>query len=562
VTSTISKSTYHVCERLTEAVLCFAVVFNPWVFGTTQRWAIWLMNIAGYVLGGLLAMKWLVRLTTGYCPARWPPSPQQSSATRSRWLTGAMAVLTTLFLGYVLAGAINARAVFHVDRLDFEYFACIPWLPRSYDRSATWFQFWEYLGLACVFWATRDWLGGMAPEELEAYERAPRASASTAPGVSRHHRHHPLTPTLSPSDGEREDHRPSLVFPLAPAEGERAGERGNRWYCSDAPAAPARTWMHAASGERMPVRLRRLLLVLCLTGSLAAVEGIVQRLAGSNKLLFLVQPRFNQEAEAEFGPYAYRTNAAEYFNLLWPVCAGLAFLTVQAASRDRQEGRRRRGNAHRWLAAGAALMGAGPLIASSRGGSIIAAGMLPAVLVVMLTIPRGVTIGSKVGLGLLFAAAIQVAFVFGWDALEQRFEEDSLSEMSGRVAIYRQAQGVAKDHPLFGSGAGTFASLYWLYRTDPDAEWCAYLHNDWLEARITLGWIGFSLLLVLLAVPFAHWFLGSGVPLPGLLGVLICLAMAGCLVHARFDFPFRVHSVATVFLLYCSVLSCSGSARK
>jgi hypothetical protein len=100
------------------------------------------------------------------------------------------------------------------------------------------------------------------------------------------------------------------------------------------------------------------------------------------------------------------------------------------------------------------------------------------------------------------------------------------------------------------------------YRTDPDTEWCAFLHNDWLESRITLGWIGLALLLTLLAGTFAHWFLGSGVPLPGRLAALVWLAMVGCLVHARFDFPFRVHSVATVFLLYCSVLSCSSRDQK
>jgi hypothetical protein len=500
-----AASACHFCERLTEATLCFAVVFNPWVFGTTQEWAIWVMNIAGYVLGGLLATKWLVRLATGYCPARWPQSHRQSSSTGSRWLIAAMAAMTILFLGYVLAGAINARAVFHVERLDFDYFECVPWLPHSYDRSATWFAFWEYLGLACAFWAARDWLCGMAPEELEADERAARARASTA---------------------------------------------------------PTRSSRHGVGGGRMPVRLRRLLLVLCLTGTLAGLEGIVQRLAGSNKLLFLVQPRFNQETEGQFGPYANRNNAAEYFNLLWPVCAGLAFLSAQAANRDRREGLRKSGVAHRWLAAGAVLMGACPVISSSRGGSLIALGMLPVALVVMLAIPRRVSTGGKIGLGLLFAAAIQVAVVFGWDALEQRFEDVFADDLGGRLAAYKNAEGMARDYPLFGSGAGSFASLYYLYRTNPDTEWCAYLHNDWLECRITLGWIGFALLLALLAGAFVHWFLGPGVPLPGLLAALVWLAMAGCLLHARFDFPFRVHSVATVFLLYCSVLSCSSRAQK
>ena len=36
----------------------------------------------------------------------------------------------------------------------------------------------------------------------------------------------PLTPTLSPSAGAREDRRQYVDFPLAPAEGERVGVRG------------------------------------------------------------------------------------------------------------------------------------------------------------------------------------------------------------------------------------------------------------------------------------------------------------------------------------------------
>ena len=38
----------------------------------------------------------------------------------------------------------------------------------------------------------------------------------------------------------------------------------------------------------------------------------------------------------------------------------------------------------------------------------------------------------------------------------------------------------------------------------------------------------------------------------------ILLAMAGCLVHARWDLPFKVYSITLLFLLYCSVLLCLG----
>ena len=86
----------------------------------------------------------------------------------------------------------------------------------------------------------------------------------------------------------------------------------------------------------VPDRLRGLLWVMAVNGGLLALEGIVQRLEGSGNLLFLLKPRINQAAEAQFGPYAYRGNAAAYFNLLWPVCLGF-WWTLQ---RSREGGRR------------------------------------------------------------------------------------------------------------------------------------------------------------------------------------------------------------------------------
>jgi len=37
--------------------------------------------------------------------------------------------------------------------------------------------------------------------------------------------------------------------------------------------------------------------------------------------------------------------------------------------------------------------------------------------------------------------------------------------------------------------------------------------------------------------------------------VLTWLALAGCLVHARFDFPFQVHSILFLFVVLGTILS-------
>ena len=41
------------------------------------------------------------------------------------------------------------------------------------------------------------------------------------------------------------------------------------------------------------------------------------------------------------------------------------------------------------------------------------------------------------------------------------------------------------------------------------------------------------------------------------------LALAGCLVHARFDFPLQIHSILFLFLLIAAMLAALGTmARK
>src|SRR5919108_1610382 len=62
---------YRTCDRLTEGLIYFGVVFAPWAFGTTEQWSIRIMNSVAYILGALLLLKWIIRWRTGYSPARW-----------------------------------------------------------------------------------------------------------------------------------------------------------------------------------------------------------------------------------------------------------------------------------------------------------------------------------------------------------------------------------------------------------------------------------------------------------------------------------------------------------
>ena len=73
--------------------------------------------------------------------------------------------------------------------------------------------------------------------------------------------------------------------------------------------------------------------------------------------------------------------------------------------------------------------------------------------------------------------------------------------------------------------------------------WPEQLHNDWLETRITFGWLGTALLLAALACMFLRWFVPGGIRGGRRFVVLIWLSLAGCLIEALYDFPFQIHSI-------------------
>ncbi len=485
---------YRVCDDLSGVLIFPMIIFSPWAFGTTQPWSIWIMNFMGYALGLLLLTKLFIREVKGYPALRWENfSARSGTYLRHRhppthFLTRALAGLTLAVLAYCLASVLNASATYNSETRLFEYRHNVDWLPHSFDSHRTWFTFGSYLGLACSFWAIRDWLSGMTSDEARA------------------------------AHGRTKNNSGKPVMSL-------------------------------------PSRLRWLLWLVCVNGALLGVEAIVQRASGSGKLLFLVQPVVNPESEAQFGPYAYRSNAAQYFNLLWPLCLGF-WWTLQRAGGHRL-------NAHHLLLLCAAIMAACPIISTSRGGALVTAGIL-ILAVIFLTMTkdfasvarvkdRQARWGTAMMLGLFFAVAVMLGWYFGWDSLAPRMEQIQAGYQK-RVEMYDAARPMAKDYPLFGTGPGTFATVFQLYRFSNSTYWPEQLHNDWLETQITFGWLGLLLLLAALACVALRWFAPGGIREGRRFVILAWLGLAGCLVHALFDFPFQIHSILFLFLMICAIL--------
>lgn len=491
---------YRVCEELTEPLIYFMVVVGPWAFGTTQSWSIWLMSEAGYLLGLLLAGKLAIRWLKGYHPPRWDDGKGrevQSPETESRGQWGMTASGLTAILAWLTVAILGYCLISALNaRATFHRDE----LSFAYHGS---FIRW----LPHSFDSSRSWLAFWTYLGLAFSFWAVRD------------------------------------WLLGKSEVEERAERRKPQPGGD------------SSAFFLPARLRRLLWVLAVNGGLLALEGIAQRLEGSGKLLFLVKPRVNPAADTQFGPYAYRANASQYFNLLWPVC--LAFWWTL----NRSVGFKRK--AYHLVLVCCGVMAACPIISTSRGGALVTLGI--AVLAAFFLAAthfllaahrqqdRRTRITTLAALLLFFAGALALGLALGWKSLKPRMAHIS-EDSEYREQMYENARPMAADYPLFGTGPGTFESVFQLYRKTTDTYWPAQLHNDWLETRITFGWVGSGLIALSLIAVVLRWFARGGIHGGRRFIILIWLALAGCLVHARYDFPFQVHSIVFLFLVLCAIL--------
>jgi hypothetical protein len=295
-----------------------------------------------------------------------------------------------------------------------------------------------------------------------------------------------------------------------------------------------------------------------ISGGLLALEGIVQRMVHSPRLLFVLQPQFQHDPFTQFASYAYRANAAQYFNLLWPV--GFVLYVLSSAALPRR----------RWrnliIVVCVAAMSAVPIFSGARVAALASLGML--VLLVPLTFlprlnanprPRGQRMGRGLILLVVVAAFFALASALSWKQLRPRIEEWK-NDLRAREQLFERARLISRDYPVFGTGPGTFERVYGFYRCAPSDEWPAQLHNDWLETRVTFGLVGSTVLALSFGVVLLHGVAGT-CTVDSRLVFSIWLVLAGCLAQARWDFPLQISSIEYLFTFWCAAMLSLSQAR-
>jgi O-antigen ligase len=305
----------------------------------------------------------------------------------------------------------------------------------------------------------------------------------------------------------------------------------------------------------LPERMRRLLWFLTVNGGLLGVEGILQRLDGTAKLLFFRSTHDNPQALSQFGPYAYRSNAAQYFNLLWPVSVSLWWSLERAARRGVSKIEAFGVGSRQLLLVFAMIMAACPLISVSRVGAVVAVVNLAVAVIVIWSAQGKEHKKTKLYLVGCLAIILGVSATVSWNDLAPRFESENFDgSLEARNRMYDMARPMADASPLFGTGPGTFEPLFQMFRPDPEEYWPAQLHNDWLETLITFGWLGMALIAIAFATVIFYWFVARGIRASAQIMVFFWAAVAGCLFYARYDFPFQIYSITFLFVILCAAM--------
>ena len=312
-----------------------------------------------------------------------------------------------------------------------------------------------------------------------------------------------------------------------------------------------RDWLSGARPTRSSIslnpRLKRLLFLICLNGGALALECILQRIYYgdySGKLLFLIEPGINSGNIAQFGPFAYRSNAASYLNLIWPLGLGLF---IQLGRENLDYGKRRIGNGPELLLIPCIILAAsGPIISSARGGTLVMIGLLiMAAVSLMFMNVRSKFLRLSVSITLF--VGLYAGYYIGWEKLQPRLIEKNIMQgLEGRSSISEMALKMINEYPIFGSGPGSFETVAQFELGETFTTWESWAHNDYFEFYLTFGEVGGVIIvgiIVLLIMQSITIFLRNSI---GSLQWFAILAMVGLVTHAIMDFPLQVYSILTL----------------
>ncbi len=308
-------------------------------------------------------------------------------------------------------------------------------------------------------------------------------------------------------------------------------------------------WKYAAYGglfllanQCQQAAAHRLLTILVAFGFLVALFALVQDLTSNGKIYWF----WPAVSGRIFGPYANNSHYAGLMEMLSPISLAMA-LSESAKQHQRLL----------WLATGI-LMGGTIFVSGSRGGMIA--------FTVEMVFLAGLFVASRSRRKAWALCAICLligALGFWMDDGRVLKQIDSLrnpltdADVASRLTIARDSLRMVRDRPIVGWGLGLFPFVYPRYRSFSTDFLVNQAHNDYLQALVETGILGFSCVMWFIVNLYrggirnlrAHSRIATAPALGPLVGC------TGILVHSLSDFNLHIPGNAALFFALCGIAS-------
>jgi O-antigen ligase len=305
-----------------------------------------------------------------------------------------------------------------------------------------------------------------------------------------------------------------------------------------------------------------LIRALILLAGFEAAYGIVQYLTGWQKIFTYAKLFDTEEAT---GTYINRNHFAGLLELTLPFVLASGFYSFQMWSERRRAGLNRRASVERSSAGVrsifylflAAIVVVAVIFSRSRSGILVT--VFSSVFIVLLAQVKATRKVWMLGFFLFLGCVLGYGLWIGLDPVLARFElmrEPGYLQLEGRIAIWKDALRLARDHPVVGTGLGTFGTAFRRYQTERVDRYIDHAHNDYLEFASDVGLSGVVLLflpILYLLVKMILSFLDDprryrrAVTL-GCIGSTLAL-----LIHSVADFNLQIPANALIFAVVLGI---------
>ncbi|WP_395340678.1 O-antigen ligase family protein [Ningiella sp. W23] len=312
-------------------------------------------------------------------------------------------------------------------------------------------------------------------------------------------------------------------------------------------------------------RIKLLLLTMLAAGTFQALYGTITILSGAQTSLVFDMDIKNRAT----GSFVYHNHFANF--LLLSLAAGIG-LIVAALEKDKSMSKRDRLRtfietllgSKTIVRIGLAIIVIGLVMSRSRMGNVAFFASVAIVGLIALMLIRNRSNGLLIFVVSMFIIDLFiVSAYFGLERVKDRLAQTSLANES-RDEIVADALPIIQDFPLFGSGAGSFYSIFPQYQQNYVSAFYDHAHNDYLQFVIEFGLVGAFILLAICLFTFYKAFRAMYLRKNSIFkgtSFAVAVAVLGMCIHISVDFPLQGYANACYFVVFIALAMISNSLK-